>query len=264
MLTRVGIPGDAARSTGSDVASSNGRSSTLAGTSNADAPNAGSTRPRRPGDPHLAERLRRTLRGEVLFDAFSRGRYSTDASIYQVEPIGVVVPRDEEDLRVAVQLAADEGVPVLPRGGATSQSGQAVGAALVLDFTKHLAEVISIDPEGRAAVVQPGIVLDQLNARLKPLGLWFPVDVSTSAMATIGGMTGNNSCGTRSLRYGNMVHNVRAVDALLADGTKARMDERGEGAPGPLVEALRAIHRREAAEIEARFPKLGRRVSGYN
>src|SRR5512138_1796938 len=264
MLTRVGIPGDAARSTGSDVASSNGRSSTLAGTSNADAPNAGSTRPRRPGDPHLAERLRRTLRGEVLFDAFSRGRYSTDASIYQIEPLGVVVPRDEEDLVAAVQLAAEEGVAVLPRGGATSQSGQAVGAALVLDFTKHLAEVISVDPEARTAVVQPGIVLDQLNAKLKPLGLWFPVDVSTSAMATIGGMTGNNSCGTRSLRYGNMVHNVRAVDALLADGTPARFDPSGEGVPAALADALGVILRREADEIAARYPRIQRRVSGYN
>ncbi|HET7824712.1 MAG TPA: FAD-linked oxidase C-terminal domain-containing protein [Anaeromyxobacter sp.] len=219
---------------------------------------------RRPGDPALAERLRRELRGEVLFDAFSRGRYATDASIYQVEPLGVIVPRDEDDLVAAVQLAAEEGVPLLPRGGATSQCGQAVGEAVVVDCSKYLTDVVSVDVEKRTAVVQPGLVLDQLNAKLKPTGLWFPVDVSTSAMATIGGMAGNNSCGTRSLRYGNMVHNVRAIDAVLADGTKARMDERGEGAPRPLVEALRAIHRREAAEIEARFPKLGRRVSGYN
>jgi FAD/FMN-containing dehydrogenase/Fe-S oxidoreductase len=200
----------------------------------------------------------------VLFDAFSRGRYSTDASIYQVEPIGVVVPRTEEDVVAAVQIAADEGVPVLPRGGATSQSGQAVGAALVLDFTKHLAEVLSVDAERRIAVVQPGLVLDQLNARLKPTGLFFPVDVSTSAMATIGGMTGNNSCGTRSLRYGNMVHNVRAIDATLADGTPARFDASGAGVPRPLADAIAAIHKREAAEIAARFPRIQRRVSGYN
>jgi FAD/FMN-containing dehydrogenase/Fe-S oxidoreductase len=200
----------------------------------------------------------------VLFDAFSRGRYSTDASIYQVEPIGVVVPRREEDLVVAIQIAADEGVPVLPRGGATSQSGQAVGAALVIDFTKYLTEIVSLDPERRTAVVQPGIVLDQLNARLKRAGLFFPVDVSTSAMATIGGMAGNNSCGTRSLRYGNMVHNVRAIDAILVDGTAARFDETGAGVPRGLAAAIGAIRRREAGEIAARYPTIQRRVSGYN
>ncbi len=218
----------------------------------------------RPGDPALAERLRRVLRGEVLFDAFSRGRYSTDTSIYQVEPLGVVVPRDEEDLVAAIQVAADEGVPLLARGGGTSQCGQTVAEALVVDCTKHLAGVLSVDVEGRTAVVQPGIVLDQLNARLRPSGLFFPVDVSTSAMATIGGMAGNNSCGTRSLRYGNMVHNVRAVDAVLADGTAVHLDEGGAKAPRALLEALEAIHRREADEIAARFPRIQRRVSGYN
>ena len=219
---------------------------------------------RRPGDPALAARLRRELKGEVLFDAFSRGRYSTDTSIYQIEPLGVVLPKDEDDLVAAVQIAADEGVPLLARGGGTSQCGQTVAEALVVDTTKYLAEVISLDVEGRTAVVQPGLVLDQLNARLKPKGLFFPVDVSTSAMATLGGMAGNNSCGTRSLRYGNMVHNVRAIDAVLADGTRARMDEGGAGAPRALVESLGAIHRRDAEEIAARFPKIQRRVSGYN
>ena len=200
----------------------------------------------------------------MLFDAFSRGRYSTDTSIYQIEPLGVVVPRDEDDVVAAVQIAAEHGVPLLPRGAATSQSGQAVGAALVLDFSKYLTEVVAVDVEARTAVVQPGLVLDRLNARLKPTGLFFPVDVSTSAMATIGGMTGNNSCGTRSLRYGNMVHNVRAIDAVLADGTLTRFDEAGGKAPPALVASLQAIHRREADEIAARFPKIQRRVSGYN
>ncbi|HET9595477.1 MAG TPA: FAD-linked oxidase C-terminal domain-containing protein [Anaeromyxobacteraceae bacterium] len=219
---------------------------------------------RRVGDPALAARLRRELEGEVLFDPFSRGRYSTDASIYQVEPLGVVVPRHEQDLVAAVQIAAEEGVPLLARGGGTSQCGQTVGEALVLDCSKHLTEVISLDVPGRRAVVQPGLVLDALNARLRPEGLWFPIDVSTSAMATLGGMAGNNSCGTRSLRYGNMVHNVAAIDAVLADGTLARMDEGGQGAPPALVDALRALHRREAEEIAARFPKVRRRVGGYN
>lgn len=216
------------------------------------------------GDPPLAARLRRELQGEVLFDAFSRGRYSTDTSIYQIEPIGVVLPRDEDDLVATAQIAREEGVPLLPRGGATSQCGQTVGAALVLDFSKYLTGVVSVDVERRTAVVQPGLVLDQLNAQLKPTGLFFPVDVSTSAMATIGGMAGNNSCGTRSLRYGNMVHNVRAIEAVLADGTHARLDEGLERAPASLVASLRAIHRREADEIAARFPRIQRRVSGYN
>jgi FAD/FMN-containing dehydrogenase/Fe-S oxidoreductase len=218
----------------------------------------------RVGDPALAARLRRELKGEVLFDAFSRGRYSTDTSIYQIEPIGVVLPRDEGDLVAAIQIAADERVPLLPRGAATSQCGQTVGTALVIDFTKHLADLVALDVEARTAVVQPGMVLDQLNARLKPKGLFFPVDVSTSAMATLGGMAGNNSCGTRSLRYGNMVHNVRAIDAVLADGRQARFGEGGEGAPPDLVAALQEIHRREKEEIAARFPAIHRRVSGYN
>jgi FAD/FMN-containing dehydrogenase/Fe-S oxidoreductase len=218
----------------------------------------------RVGDPALAARLRRELKGEVLFDAFSRGRYSTDASMYQIEPIGAVVPRDEDDLVAAVQIAADEGVPVLARGGATSQCGQTVGEALVLDCSKHLRQIVSVDVDARTAVVQPGLVLDALNAALRPKGLFFPIDVSTSAMATLGGMAGNNSCGTRSLRYGNMVHNVRAIDAILADGALARMDDSGAGAPRALVDALLAIHRREADEIAARFPKVRRRVGGYN
>lgn len=219
---------------------------------------------RRAGDARLGARLRRALRGDVLFDAFSRARYSTDTSIYQIEPLGVVVPRDEDDVVAAVQIAAEEGLPLLARGAATSQCGQTVGAALVLDFSKYLTDLVALDVERRTAVVQPGLVLDQFNARIKPTGLFFPVDVSTSAMATIGGMAGNNSCGTRSLRYGNMVHNVRAIDAVLADGTLARLDEGGENAPPALAAALEAIRRREADEIAARFPSIRRRVSGYN
>ncbi|MGQ9367917.1 FAD-binding and (Fe-S)-binding domain-containing protein [Azospirillum sp. ST 5-10] len=218
------------------------------------------------GDSALAARLRAAVKGEVLFDPFSRGRYSTDASIYQVEPVGVLIPRDDADVAAALAIAAEEEVPVLPRGGGSSQCGQTVGTALVVDCSRHLNGVLSVDAEGRTAVVQPGIVLDALNRRLKPLGLWYPVDVSTSAQATIGGMTGNNSCGTRSLRYGNMVDNVRAVDALLADGTALRLDG-GAAAPGrhaELEERMRALHAREADEIATRFPGVRRRVGGYN
>src|ERR1700720_2996564 len=142
----------------------------------------------RAGDPALAERLRKNLRGEVLFDAFSRGRYSTDASIYQIEPIGVVVPRSAEDVAAAIAIAREEGVPVLPRGAGTSQCGQTVGRALVLDTSKHLKRIIDTDIDGETVTVEPGIVADQLNAALKGTGYSFPIDISTSSRATIGGM----------------------------------------------------------------------------
>jgi FAD/FMN-containing dehydrogenase/Fe-S oxidoreductase len=179
----------------------------------------------------LAERLRKALQGEVLFDAFSRGRYATDASHYQVEPVGVAVPRSDDDVRAALEIARDEGVALLPRGGGTSQSGQTVGRALVVDFSKHLKRIVSFDAQTRTCTVEPGIVLDDLNRQLRASGLWFPVDVSTASRATIGGMAGNNSCGTRSIRYGIMRDNVLAIDAILADGTGARFGEVGHNLP---------------------------------
>src|SRR3546814_11151484 len=126
------------------------------------------------GDSGLATRLRRELEGEVLFDAFTRGRYSTDASHYQIEPIGVVVPKSEEDIARAIAIAAEEGVPVLPRGGGTSQCGQTVGEALVVDVSKHLAKVVDFDPEARRALVPPGLLLDRPTPFLTPPGLLFP------------------------------------------------------------------------------------------
>jgi FAD/FMN-containing dehydrogenase/Fe-S oxidoreductase len=173
----------------------------------------------------LADRLRKELQGEVLFDAFSRGRYSTDASHYQIEPLGVIIPRTDDDVRAALAIAREEGVPVLPRGGGTSQSGQTVGRALVIDYSKHLKQLVEINEINGTCIVEPGIVLDDLNRQLRLSGLWFPVDVSTASRATIGGMAGNNSCGTRSIRYGIMRDNVLAIDALLADGTEARFAE---------------------------------------
>jgi len=217
----------------------------------------------------LAQRLKREVEGDVLFDRASRGRYSTDASIYQVEPVGVVVPRTEAAAVRAMEIALEAGVPVLPRGAGTSQCGQTVGAALVIDHSKHLNEVVEFDATRASVTVQPGIVLDRLNAFLRPHGLWFPVDVSTSAQATIGGMAGNNSCGSRSIRYGNMVHNVIAIDARLADGSEFRFGPSDAVAAGPvgyraLAAKLHAIVRREADEIAARWPKVLRRVQGYN
>src|SRR5712692_221772 len=225
-----------------------------------------------PATVRLEARLRSELRGDVYFDAFSRGRYATDASIYQIEPLGVAVPKDKDDVAAALQIAREEGVPVLPRGGGTSQCGQTVARALVLDCSKYLDEVVALDPEARRVRVEPGVVMERLNTRLRPHKLWFPVDVSTGDRATIGGMTANNSCGARSIRYGNMVHNVRAIDAILADGSAARFAEVPGNLPEDiaperyrdLVRDMRALHRREADEIDARFPKLLRRVGGYN
>ena len=216
----------------------------------------------------LAARLVREVDGEVLFDRASRGRYATDASIYQIEPIGVVIPRTEEAARTALQVALDAGVPVLPRGAGSSQCGQTVGAALVIDHSKHLHGLLELDPEQRTALVQPGIVLDELNARLRKHGLWYPVDVSTSAQATLGGMAGNNSCGSRSIAYGNMVHNVLAIDAATATGERWRFGPMND-ASGPagylqFVGKLRALYEREKDEIAVRFPHVLRKVAGYS
>jgi FAD/FMN-containing dehydrogenase/Fe-S oxidoreductase len=220
------------------------------------------------GDTALAARLRKEVDGEVLFDAASRGRYSTDASIYQIEPIGVVVPRTEDAVRTALAVAVAEGVPVLPRGAGSSQCGQTVGAALVIDDSKFLNRMLEVDVAARTALVQPGLVLDRLNAQLRRHGLWFPVDVSTSAQATLGGMAGNNSCGSRSIAYGNMVHNVLAIDALTAAGERWRFGamQDASGPPGylELVRKLGSLFEREKEEIAARFPKVLRRVAGYN
>src|SRR2546430_9530974 len=202
----------------------------------------------------LAQRLARVVEGELLFDAASRGCYATDASIYQVEPLGVLVPRSHDDVRAALDVCRTLRVPVLPRGAGSSQCGQTVGAALVIDHTKHLDSIGELDRDAMTIDVGPGVVLDALNARLKPRGVWFPVDVSTSAQATLGGMAGNNSCGSRSIRYGNMVHNVAAIDALLIDGTEAPFGPDREMAEGPqrirdLLDRVRAIGVRERDEI---------------
>ena len=173
-------------------------------------------------DPALAARLQREVEGEVLLEPFDRGRYSTDASIYQVEPQAVVVPRTDADVQAALALAREFGVPVTARGGGTSQAGQTVGDGLVIDYSKHLAEVIEFDPEARTVWVEPGVVLDRLNRYLRPHGLFFPVDISTSSRATLGGMAANNACGARSIRYGIMVDNLLAIDGLLADGEPVR------------------------------------------
>ncbi len=214
----------------------------------------------------LARRLRKDTRGEILFDNASRGRYATDASIYQIMPVGVFVPTCDEDVGAALALAREARVPVLSRGGGTSQCGQTTGAALVIDHSKYLRRIVHVDAEAMRAEVEPGLVLDELNAALKPHGLWYPVDVSTSAQATLGGMAGNNSCGSRSIAYGNMVHNVAGIDAWLADGSAVAfgpLHTLGERERG-VAEFVRALADRHREQIELRWPKVLRRVAGYN
>ncbi len=224
------------------------------------------------GDSKMASRLKSELEGDVLFDPFSRGRYSTDASIYQIEPIGVVVPKSTEDVRRTLQFAVSEGIPVLARGGGTSQCGQTVGEAVVIDVSKHLNSLIEFDVKNRTASVEPGLVLDHFNNALKKHGLWFPVDVSTSSRATIGGMTGNNSCGARSLRYGTMRDNVRSIDGFLADGSTMHFGEVSSNESianlmpeqKQLVDELLNVGRERESDIRQGFPDLMRRVGGYN
>src|ERR1700731_1226264 len=224
------------------------------------------------GSTRLAGRLRREITGDVLFDSFNRGRYATDASFYQIMPIGVVVPRTMDEALQVLAIARDDGRIVTPRGGGTSQCGQTINDGIVVDFSKHLNRIISLDVENRTCVVEPGIVLDDLNRQLKRHGLWFPVDVSTASRATIGGMAGNNSCGGRSLRYGTMRDNTLSMDACLASGTMLHFGEvprdlspaNSNDSGLDLFRDMLALGEREAAEIAEKFPKVQRRVGGYN
>jgi FAD/FMN-containing dehydrogenase len=175
----------------------------------------------------LAAALAAQVRGEVRFDQTSRILYSTDASLYQVMPVGVVLPRDAEDVAAAVRLAGEAGVPVLPRGSGTSLGGQTVGAAVVLDVSRHMNRILELDTRRRQVRVQPGVILDDLNRFLKPYGLWFAPDVATSNRASIGGMIGNNSCGAHSIRYGKTVDHVLGLDVVLASGEPARFESFG-------------------------------------
>src|SRR3954471_8006325 len=222
--------------------------------------------------PGLERRLRAERVGDVMFDRFARGRYATDASHYQIMPLGVVAPRTIENANRAIAIAREEGVSITARGGGTSQCGQTINTTLVVDCSKYLNSMVELDVASRRCVVEPGIVLDDLNRQLKPHGLWFPVDISTASRATIGGMTANNSCGARSLRYGNTRENVLAIDAVLADGTLAHfgqvnpdLSDIPETSPlKPLARDLLALGGREADAVTERFPQVQRRVGGYN
>jgi FAD/FMN-containing dehydrogenase/Fe-S oxidoreductase len=222
----------------------------------------------------LVRYLRHHVSGEVRFDDTSRGLYSTDASHYQIRPLGVVLPRTIDDLTVAVQIASDLSVPITARGGGTSLSGQSIGPGIVLDCSKYLTAIGEVDVANRRVRVQPGVVLDHLNRALAPHGLMFGPDVATANRATLGGMIGNNSAGARSVVYGQTVDHVRALTAVLSDGTRAEFaplsgpeHERKlelRTREGDAYRAADAVARACAAEIRARTPGIVRKVSGYN
>ncbi len=223
---------------------------------------------------HLESELRKVVRGDVRFDTGSRLLYSTDASMYQVEPIGVVIPRDAADVEAAHAVARKNSVAILPRGGGTSLTGQTVNHALVLDFSRYMGEIIEVNREERWARVQPGVVQDELNAHVRPLGLLFGPDTSTSNRATVGGMLGNNSGGSHSIAYGLTVDHVLEITVLLSDGSRAVFGEvtpaefdakcRVPGLEGQVYREVVRIRDTYADEIRARYPAQWRRVAGYN
>jgi FAD/FMN-containing dehydrogenase/Fe-S oxidoreductase len=222
----------------------------------------------------LEEALRERVRGEVFLDTATRGMYATDASIYQIMPLAVCTPLDEDDVRVAVAVAAELGVPIVPRGGGTGLGGQCVGAGIVLDLSRHLDRVLEIDPERRIARVQPGVIRDELNRQLAAHGLFFSPETSTSNRANLGGMIANNSSGMRSVVHGKTLDHLRSLRVLLADGTEitcgpmtvaaARKRSEDDDREGRIHRGMLGIIGRHATEIRARYPKVMRRVAGYN
>jgi FAD/FMN-containing dehydrogenase/Fe-S oxidoreductase len=222
----------------------------------------------------LQRELQAVIDGEVRFDTVSRALYSTDASVYQIQPLGVVIPRSPEAVVRAIALAAEHGVSITPRGGGTSQAGQSIGSGIVLDTSKYLNRVLEINPDERWARVEPGVVLDELNAVLRPHNLRFAPDVSSASRATVGGMMANNSSGARSVLYGKTIDHVLEQRVVLSDGTLAHfrpLDKNqaaaaiaGDGIEARAYRAIPELGRRHAAEIERRFPKVLRRVGGYN
>ncbi len=222
----------------------------------------------------LEHDLRKVVEGEVRFDKMTRLLYSTDASMYQVEPIGVVIPRHAADVQAAIEVANRQNVPILPRGGGTSLTGQTVNRAIVLDFSPHMNRVLEVNREEGWCRVEPGVVQDELNAHVRPLGLLFGPDTSTSSRATLGGMIGNNSGGAHSIVYGLTVEHVVELTALLADGSRVVFGEVSPeafkakinvpGLEGQIYREVARLGEQYRDEILARYPKYWRRVCGYN
>ena len=227
-----------------------------------------------PDTEALLAELRRHVEGEVRFDKMSRMLYSTDASIYQIEPVGVVIPRHADDVVATVETAVRFGVPVLPRGGGTSLAGQTVGRAIVIDFSKYMRKVVEVNPEEHWVRTQPGIILDELNQQMRPHGLMFAPDPSTSNRGNVGGAIGNNSCGSHSVMWGKTIDHVRELSVVLSNGETARFGPlsgdqlesklRGDGLESSLFAELISIGGAHRDEVMARFPTIQRRVSGYN
>ncbi|AIJ14295.1 FAD-binding and (Fe-S)-binding domain-containing protein [Streptomyces lividans] len=207
----------------------------------------------------LEAALRRDVRGEVGFDTTSRALTTMDASNYRRVPLGVVAPRDADDVAAVLEVCRERGVPVVARGGGTSIAGQATGTGVVLDFTRHMNRLVGIDPEARTAVVQPGLVLDRLQDAAAPHGLRFGPDPSTHGRCTLGGMIGNNSCGSHSVAWGTTADSVRELSVLTARGRRLRLGREWSGAP----EGLRELVDGELARLRTGFPDLPRRISGY-
>jgi FAD/FMN-containing dehydrogenase/Fe-S oxidoreductase len=222
----------------------------------------------------LERDLTAAIEGEVRFDRLSRALYATDASVYQIEPAGVVVPRTRDDVVATVQIAGRHRTSITARGGGTSQAGQAIGAGLVLDTSKHLNRILEVNAAERWARVEPGVVLDALNAHLRPHGLRFAPDLSSASRATVGGMMANNSSGARSIVYGKTIDHVIEQHVVMADGHVAHLREvsgerlaqalRGDTIAARAHRVIPELAERHAAEIARRFPKILRRVGGYN
>jgi FAD/FMN-containing dehydrogenase/Fe-S oxidoreductase len=222
----------------------------------------------------LQAELHRVIDGDVRFDAGTLAVYSTDASNYRQVPIGVVRPRHSEDVIRAVALARENGVPLLARGGGTSLAGQTCNTALVIDFSKYMTAVRAVDPERKLAVVEPGVIQSLLNAELGQCGLFFPPDPATKDRCTLGGMIGNNSCGAHSAAYGKTVDNVIGLDFLLYDGTRLDLQPKSaaeiaaivaaDGRTGELYAGAQALANRYAEQVRNHYPRIPRRVSGYN
>ncbi len=221
----------------------------------------------------IGKEISNKVDGKTLFDEFSRGRYSTDASVYQIKPLGVVLPKDTNDVLKLMEYSQKNSIPLLARGGGSSQCGQTVGESVVLDYSKHQNKILELNVEEKYVWVQPGVVLDHLNSFLRPHGLWFPVDVSTSSRATIGGMSANNSCGSRSLYYGNMVHNVLAIEAILDDGSLHTFDQinknyltttNNQDRFYKIIDKFLHLRHKVSKDIDENWPTTQRRVGGYN
>ncbi|MGA3187572.1 MAG: FAD-binding oxidoreductase, partial [Bryobacteraceae bacterium] len=219
----------------------------------------------------LERELKDSIEGEVRFDKISRALYSNDASVYQMEPAGVVIPRHREDVTRAVAICRRLRCPITMRGGGTSQAGQAIGEGIVIDTSKYFHRLLEVNAPERWARVEPGIVLDELNAQLAGLGLRFAPDISTASRATIGGMMANNSAGARSVLYGKTIDHVLEQVVLLSDGTVARFRDipraeipQGESFEAACYRTVLRLASEHAGEIERRYPKVLRRVGGYN